>query len=78
VLSQVVIYLQKCDKTLPTITYPKHPKNGGKTRNKMEGHTSKKTNEPSKRADHKRNIKIPNPFLLQETYQIRKRGEPLE
>jgi hypothetical protein len=77
VISQVVIYLKKCDKTLPTIKYPKHQKRG-KTRIKMEGPTSKKTNEPSKRADHKRNIKIPNPFLLQETYQIRKRGEPLE
>jgi hypothetical protein len=42
----------------------------------MEGPASKKTNEPPKRADHKRNIKFPNPFLLQETYQIRK-GEDL-
>jgi hypothetical protein len=42
----------------------------------MEGPTSKKTNEPPKRADHKRNIKFPNPFLLPETYQIRK-GEDL-
>lgn len=43
----------------------------------MEGSTSKKTNEPPKRADHKRNIKFPNPFLLQERYQIRKREDLL-
>jgi hypothetical protein len=30
----------------------------------MEGLTSKKTKEPSKRANHKENIKFPNPFLL--------------
>ncbi len=56
---------------------PKAPKKRGKTRNKMEGSTSKKTNEPPKRADHKRNIKFPNPFLLQERYQIRKREDLL-
>jgi hypothetical protein len=43
----------------------------------MEGSTSKKTNEPPKKADHKRNIKFPNPFLLQERYQIRKREDLL-
>jgi hypothetical protein len=32
-------------------------------RNKMEGPTSKKTKEPPKRANHKRNIKFPpNPL----------------
>jgi hypothetical protein len=32
-------------------------------KNKMEGLTSKKTKEPPKRANHKRNIKFPNPLL---------------
>jgi hypothetical protein len=39
----------------------------------MERSTSKKTNEPPKRANHKGNIKFPNPVLLREAYQIRKR-----
>jgi hypothetical protein len=42
----------------------------------MEGPTSRKTNEPPKRADHKENIKFLNPLQSQETYQIRK-GEDL-
>jgi hypothetical protein len=33
---------------------------------------SKKTNEPSMRANHKGNIKLPNPLLSQEAYWIRK------
>jgi hypothetical protein len=40
----------------------------------MEGPTSKKTKEPPKRVNHKGNIKFPNPLLLQEAYQIRKKG----
>ncbi len=48
----------------------------GDTRNKMEGPASKKTNEPPKMADYKGNIKLPNPSLSQEAYQIRK-GEDL-
>jgi hypothetical protein len=32
------------------------------TRNKMEGPTSKTTKEPPKRANHKGNIKFPNPL----------------
>jgi hypothetical protein len=35
----------------------------GNTTNKMEGPTSKKTKEPPKRANHKGNIKFPNPLL---------------
>ncbi len=38
----------------------------------MEGPMSKKTNEPPMRANHKGNIKLPNPLLSQEAYQIRK------
>jgi hypothetical protein len=38
----------------------------------MEGPTSKKTKEPPKRANHKGNIKFPNPLLSPEAYQIRK------
>jgi hypothetical protein len=38
----------------------------------MEGPTSKRTNEPPKKTNHKRNIKFPNPLQSQETYQIRK------
>ncbi len=38
----------------------------------MERPTSKKTKEPPKRANHKGNIKFPNPFMLQE------RGGPLK
>jgi hypothetical protein len=50
--------------TLPIINKPKHPhKKKGNTRNKMEGPMSKKTKEPPKRANHKGNIKFPNPFL---------------
>ncbi len=43
----------------------------------MEGPISKKTNEPSKRVNHKENIKFLNPLLSQEAYQIRKRDETL-
>jgi len=43
----------------------------------MEGPTSKKTNEPPKRANHKGNIKFPNPLLSQETCQIKKDDETL-
>ncbi len=35
----------------------------------MEGPTFKKTNEPPKRANHKGNIKFPNPLISQEAYQ---------
>jgi hypothetical protein len=42
----------------------------------MEGPTSKKTKEPPKRANHKGNIKFPNPLTSQEAYQIEK-GEDL-
>jgi hypothetical protein len=59
------------DETLPIINKPKHPKEGN-TRNKMEGPTSKKTKEPPKRANYKGNMKLPNPLLSQEAYQIRK------
>jgi hypothetical protein len=44
----------------------------GKTMNKMEGPKSKRTNEPPKKANHKGNIKFPNPFQSLETHQIRK------
>jgi hypothetical protein len=44
-------------KPLSTIYEPKQPKEG-KTRNKMEGPVSKKTNEPPKRVNHKENIKF--------------------
>jgi hypothetical protein len=46
-------------------------KKGEKTRNKMEGLASKKTNEPPSRTDHKGNIKFLN-HSLQEAHQIRK------
>jgi hypothetical protein len=38
----------------------------------MEGPMSKKTNESPMRANHKGNIKLPNPLLSQEAYRIRK------
>jgi hypothetical protein len=60
------------DETLPTINILKHRTNG-KTRNKMEGPTSKKTNEPPKRANHKGNIKF---LQSREAYHIMK-GEDL-
>ncbi len=41
------------------------------TRNKMEGLTSKQTKEPPKRANHKGNIKFPNPLLSHEAYQTK-------
>jgi hypothetical protein len=43
-----------------------------KTRNKMEGPTSKKTNEPPKKVNHKENIKFLNHLQSGEAYQIRK------
>jgi len=63
------------DKTLPIINKSKHQKKG-KTKDEMEGPTSKKIKEPPKKANHKGNIKLPNPHLLREAYQIRK-GENL-
>jgi hypothetical protein len=50
----------------------------GNPRNKMEGHASKKTNEPPKMVDHKGTIKFPNTSLLQEAYQIRKEEDLLK
>jgi hypothetical protein len=47
-------------------------KEKGKTRNRMEGRTSKKRNEPLKKVNHKGNIKFLNPLQLREAYQIRK------
>jgi hypothetical protein len=44
----------------------------------MQGPTSKKTNEPHKRVNHKGIVKFPNPLQLQEAYQIRKGGGPAE
>jgi hypothetical protein len=49
---------------------PAPPK--GKIRNKMEGPTSKKINEPPKRTNQKGNVKFVNPFFSQKKYQIRK------
>jgi hypothetical protein len=43
----------------------------------MEGPTFKKTNEPSKSANHKENIEFLNFLLSQEAYQIRKCDETL-
>ncbi len=48
VLSQVVIYLQKCDETLSTIKYPKRPKKGGKQGTKW------KDPHPRKQMNHLR------------------------
>jgi hypothetical protein len=58
---------KKNDETLPIINKSKHPKKGGNTKNKKEVPTmSKKTIEPSKKANYKgRNIKFSNPLLLQ-------------
>jgi hypothetical protein len=53
------------DETLPIINKPKHPKKG-EYKEKMKGPTSKKTKEPTKTANHKENIKFPNPLLSQE------------
>jgi hypothetical protein len=44
----------------------------------MEGPTSKKTKEPPKRVNHKGNIKLLNPLLSQEAYQIRKGEDHLK
>jgi hypothetical protein len=38
----------------------------------MEGPTSKKTNEPPEKENHKGNIKLLNPLQWGEAYQIRK------
>jgi hypothetical protein len=44
----------------------------------MERPMSKKTKEPPKRVNHKRNIKFLNPFLSQEAYQIGKEEDLLK
>jgi hypothetical protein len=76
-INRVLIKPAPVDETLPIINKPKQPKKGN-TRNKMEGSTSKMKREPSKRENHKGNIKFLNPLLLQETYQIGKGGGPLK
>jgi hypothetical protein len=55
---------------------PKHPKRG-KTRNKMEGLMPKKANEPPKRANHKGNIKFPNPPLVARSILNKEMGKTL-
>jgi hypothetical protein len=76
-----ISFVKKIDGTLPIINKSKHPKKkrGRNTKNKKEGLKSKKTIEPSKKANHKgRKIKFSNPLLFARSisYQIRK-GEVL-
>jgi hypothetical protein len=71
----VLIKPKPIDETLPITNKPKHRKKGN-TRNKMEGPTSKKTREPSKKVNHKREHQVLNPLLSQEKDQIEK-GEDL-
>jgi hypothetical protein len=56
---------------MPIVNKSKQPKKG-----ENKEHTSKKTKEPPKKANHKGNIKFSNPLLSQEAYQITK-GEDL-
>jgi hypothetical protein len=44
----------------------------GETRNKMEGSTFKRINEPPNRANHKGNMKFMEPPPFTKKYQIRK------
>ncbi len=60
---QSVRCTHKLFETLPTINNQITPKRG-RQRNKVREPTSKKTNEPPKRANHKRNVKFPNFLLL--------------
>jgi hypothetical protein len=53
---------EKNDETLPIIKNQSTQKRRN-TRNKMERSTSKKTKEPPKKVNHKRNIKFLNPLL---------------
>jgi hypothetical protein len=55
----------------------KHPKKGGIQGTKQKDPRPKKTKEPPKRTHDKGNIKFLNPFLLQESYQIRKEEDLL-
>jgi hypothetical protein len=64
------------DETLALINKPKQPKRG-KTRNRMEGPTMKKTKEPSKMVNHKGNIKFLNPLLSVRSISNRERRGPL-
>jgi hypothetical protein len=48
----------------------------GNPRNKMEGHASKKTNEPPNLVDHKGNIKFSNPLLVARSISNKERGGP--
>ncbi len=59
-----------------THTQTKNQKKKKNTRNKMAGPTFKKTNEPPKKANHKRNIKFLNPLQLVATSISNKEGEP--
>jgi hypothetical protein len=54
---------EKNDETLLIIKNQSTQKRGN-TRNKIEGYMSKKTKEPLRRVNHKRNIKFLNPILL--------------
>jgi hypothetical protein len=61
------------DETLPIINKPKHPKKGKyKERKLKDPRQRRRQKEPPKSANHKRNIKFPNPLLSQGSYQIRK------
>jgi hypothetical protein len=44
----------------------------------MQGPTSKKTNEPPKRANHKGSVKFPNPPPVARNISNKKRGGPPE
>jgi hypothetical protein len=64
------------DETLPIINKPKHQEKG--EYNEQNGKTHEKTKKTPKKVNRKGNIKILNPFLWQETYQIRKRADLLK
>jgi hypothetical protein len=65
-IGQFFTFLWKAGETLPIINKPKHPKDRGNTRIKMQGPTCKKTKEPPNRPNHKGNIKFLNPLLSPE------------
>jgi hypothetical protein len=52
------------------INKPKHPKKGEHKEQNGSAHIQEDKKEPPKRANHKGNIKFPNPLMSREAYQM--------
>jgi hypothetical protein len=56
---------------MPIINKPNHPKKEEYKEQNGRTHVQE-IKKPPKKANHKENIKFPNPLMLREAYQIRK------